>query len=451
LATKSDDWMFGDAGLPGKPAPPDVTSQPTDRVEAIRKGEPEPPPVEKPAPAPVAPPPPPTGDSRASAGSPPRPAATEAEKLRQKVLDHTNKLRRALLEGSKPAAAPPAPVASTAPALVASAPHPVAPAPSAPAPPGPAPPPTIEPAKATSSADDSAALRRALVEQTRKTTLKDLEKKGLKNVAVLDMKTIERIVSEAVEKAIDKRPFTATQKRALEQDAKREFLELLDEHKRAVAERSDEERRRLDLEKQVEKLRAELSRQEAVLSEQRASATVAISAASLAELEASCKALLREFMTAERRALTAEANPKAEEGLAALEKKLAEVFDRLVGRIKSDYEDLLERRIDKLNNALAETENALRAMAQMKSIDPGIASIYSTVQGLSLDELNYGRKKELLAIVFLENLEIQKKTITEADRAAAVIKSTLEPARPSLDAPEGFEPPLDPLTTETAF
>ena len=179
-----------------------------------------------------------------------------------------------------------------------------------------------------------------------------------------------------------------------------------------------------------------------MLADQRESATVAISPTSLTELEASCKRLLGEFFK----------EPK-DEALVPLEKKLAEVFDRLVGRLKSDYEDLLERRIDKLNKALADTEGALRRLAQMKAIDGGIASIYDSVQGLSLDEANYERKKELLAVVFLENLTIQGKQITDADRDAALIKSQLDSQKPapSLEAPEGFEPPLDPLTTETAF
>lgn len=441
--------MFGDGGPPKKGPQPDVTSQPTDRLEAIKQGEPVPaaprPAPPKPAPpkpaatlaspakpAPVAPTPAPTSPApkRVAAKDTP-PVERPSEDLKQKVLDHTAKLRRSLLEGTRP-------------------PEPPKPAPEPPKPAEPEP--ALDPGP-TSSPDDSAALRRALVERTQKTTLRDLEKKGLKQVQVLDMRTIEKIVSEAVERALEKRHLTAGTKKQLEQEAKREFLELMDEHKRALAEKSDEERRARDLEKTVEKLRAEVARQEAVLSEQRESATVAISPASLAELETSCKRLLSEFMTGERRALVAEANPKAEEGIGALEKKLAEAFDRLVGRIKSDYEDLLERRIDKLNKALSDTENALRQLAKMKSIDPGIASIYDSVQGLSLDELNFERKKELLAVVFLENLAIQGKEITDEDRNAATIKSTLDSQKPepSIEAPEGFEPPLDPLTTETAF
>ena len=473
--------MFGEAGPPKRAPVPDVTTQPTDQLESITRGEPRPvakippvkapPPVEWPEPSPVEPgrvspltrlkppvEPPPKVDSPRGESPPlarprpvelppkvdpprveqppraPEPPKSPLDPLKQKVLDHTARLRRELMgESGGPGAEPPSPKGPPAPA------------------PPPEPEPEPEPIPVEPGAEDSKALRRAVLEKTQKTTLRDLEKKGLKNVAVLGMRTIEKIVNEAVENAIAKRGLSATQKRTLEQDAKREFLELMDEHRRALAEKSDEERRGLDLQKQVDKLRSELARQEAVLTEQRESATIAISASSLAELEATCKRVLQEFMTAERRALAAHANPKAEEGLGALEKKLGEAFDRLVGRLKSDYEDLLERRIEKLNKALADTENALRHMAQLKSLDPGIASLYRTIQGLSLDEAYFERKKELLAVVFLENLQIQGKEVTATDREAAVIKSSLESQRPALEAPPDFEPPLDPLTTETAF
>jgi hypothetical protein len=90
----------------------------------------------------------------------------------------------------------------------------------------------------------------------------------------------------------------------------------------------------------------------------------------------------------------------------------------------------------------------------MKMIDDGIASIYKSVQGLDLDALNLERKKELLALVFIENLELQGKEITEQDRKNAIVHSPVTHTRTGeLRVPDdmGFQPPLDPVTTETAF
>ncbi|MBI3725685.1 hypothetical protein HY251_17295 [bacterium] len=459
----TDDWMFGGAKLPGmkseeKTAPPDAKKDKKDKEEERPAAPPPAAPAESaildellaavgpavlkkepPAPAPV--PPPKVAPASLPPLPPPPPALSEADLHKQRVLEHSQRVRRALIEG-KPipgAAAPPAPPAPKA------APPPPAAAPSQES--------SQEPAPGT-AVDDTAALRRALTGRAQRSTIDALAKKGVKRVNVLDMPTIEKIVAEAVERALERntRHLSAAGRKQLEHEAKREFLELMEEHKRALAEKSDEERRRADLERQVAKLRGELARQEQALAEEREAPGVVISPESIAELETKVMAALGEFMTAERRALVHADDPKALAGIDKLEKKLADAFDHLIGRLKSGYEDLLERRISKLNQALAETEDALRRVAAMKVLDDGIASIYATIQGLGPDEINYARKKELLGVVFLENLELQKKEITDADRALARGTPSQAARMPSLESlPEGFTAPLDPLTTETAF
>ena len=58
--------------------------------------------------------------------------------------------------------------------------------------------------------------------------------------------------------------------------------------------------------------------------------------------------------------------------------------------------ELLQRRITKLARALEETEEELRHVANLKSIDRGVESAYRFVQGLSADEEGYDRKLGLL-------------------------------------------------------
>ncbi|MEW6073694.1 MAG: hypothetical protein AB1726_14010 [Planctomycetota bacterium] len=72
--------------------------------------------------------------------------------------------------------------------------------------------------------------------------------------------------------------------------------------------------------------------------------------------------------------------------------------------------ETFERRIAKLNQALAASEEALAALAKQKGIDPGLASIYRTVQGLPDNEDNRRVKELLLEQVFLANMLLQKKT-----------------------------------------
>lgn len=71
--------------------------------------------------------------------------------------------------------------------------------------------------------------------------------------------------------------------------------------------------------------------------------------------------------------------------------------------------DQLERRIAKLTHILGITEDELRRVAAMKGIDLGIASIYSTVQGLNADAEQYERKREMMKTIFEANFELKQK------------------------------------------
>lgn len=71
--------------------------------------------------------------------------------------------------------------------------------------------------------------------------------------------------------------------------------------------------------------------------------------------------------------------------------------------------DLLERRLAKLAGNLEMTEAELRSTMARKNIDPGVASIYRTVQGLSAAEEDAELKKEMMSKIFEANLELQKR------------------------------------------
>ncbi len=70
--------------------------------------------------------------------------------------------------------------------------------------------------------------------------------------------------------------------------------------------------------------------------------------------------------------------------------------------------EILERRIAKLTQQLGMTEEQLANVMRMKNIDPGIASIYSSVQGLTSQEAQAELKKELMAKIFEANLELRR-------------------------------------------
>lgn len=68
--------------------------------------------------------------------------------------------------------------------------------------------------------------------------------------------------------------------------------------------------------------------------------------------------------------------------------------------------DMLERRLKKLTDLLAQTEDNLKRVLAAKAGDDGVASIYRTVQGLSPDD--GATKRELLQEIFLANQDLQK-------------------------------------------
>ncbi|MBI5432083.1 MAG: diguanylate cyclase [Planctomycetes bacterium] len=70
--------------------------------------------------------------------------------------------------------------------------------------------------------------------------------------------------------------------------------------------------------------------------------------------------------------------------------------------------DLLERRIAKLTQLLAMTEDELRRLIDAKSIDPGVSSVYRSVQGLDDAVANAKAKKEVMKRIFQANLELKQ-------------------------------------------
>jgi hypothetical protein len=94
--------------------------------------------------------------------------------------------------------------------------------------------------------------------------------------------------------------------------------------------------------------------------------------------------------------------------LQQLNQERDKVVDAQMAERRHEVEHF-ERRISKLTRSLELTEEELQRMAKAKGIDPGVASIYRTVQGLDDAEGNYEAKLEMMASIFEANLALQKK------------------------------------------
>ena len=92
---------------------------------------------------------------------------------------------------------------------------------------------------------------------------------------------------------------------------------------------------------------------------------------------------------------------------------LAELRALHAGQSRPDEEaqlkiELLERRIAKLTGQLGMTEEQLQNVLRMRNIDPGIASIYDSVQGVSSDEAQAQLKRELMKKIFQANVDLRE-------------------------------------------
>lgn len=79
--------------------------------------------------------------------------------------------------------------------------------------------------------------------------------------------------------------------------------------------------------------------------------------------------------------------------------------------------DMLEKRIAKLTSILGVTEEELKRVMAMKNIDPGVASIFRTVQGLSAEDAQAETKKALMSEIFKQNMSFQKREKAGASAA----------------------------------
>ncbi|NUP97621.1 MAG: hypothetical protein HUU28_15790, partial [Planctomycetaceae bacterium] len=99
------------------------------------------------------------------------------------------------------------------------------------------------------------------------------------------------------------------------------------------------------------------------------------------------------------------------EVVASALREMNEQLERTTREHRSEAQErieLLERRIAKLSESLGMTEAELQRVMTAKSIDPGVASIYKSVQGLSATAVQAELKKTLMSKIFEANVELQK-------------------------------------------
>ncbi len=206
-------------------------------------------------------------------------------------------------------------------------------------------------------ADDSRDLdlRNALEAGTKKTSLKDLEQKGFKNVKVLDEKGLEELMRRAVDRVVSSQ--TAEEKARIVEQSRKELDRLMKEHKAARSRAQLLEADKNELVEQVEALQRELelkSELEEELLHKKFEEGTASMQAQVEEVKKRAQAIDREL---ER--LRVE-NAKLDATLAAEREKVA-MARELEPRLHAANKDVQELQVDnaRLQNVLEASDKRL--------------------------------------------------------------------------------------------
>jgi predicted nucleic acid-binding Zn-ribbon protein len=206
-------------------------------------------------------------------------------------------------------------------------------------------------------ADDSRDLdlRNALEAGTKKTSLKDLEQKGFKNVKVLDEKGLEELMRKAVDRVVSSQ--TAEEKARIVEQSRKELDRMMKEHKAARSRAQLLEADKNELVEQVEALQRELelkSELEEELLHKKYEEGTASMQAQVEEVKKRAQAIDREL---ER--LRGE-NVKLEATLAAEREKVARARE-LEPRLSAANKDVQELQVDnaRLQNVLESSDKRL--------------------------------------------------------------------------------------------
>lgn len=254
------------------------------------------------------------------------------------------------------------------------------------------------------------SLKDAVRQMSFRTSLESLRKKGVQQVNVLGIDRIVALIEAAVHRSL-RSHLAGTDREAVADATKEEFLRLLRTNEDLQRQKSEIERQKERAEEELDQLRRDLAkqRQELELKLEQGALSVAN------RYEGENAAIARKVAEVLQALVGGQSLPVT----VAEEKVMELVMDVITGERRAAEEaraalrdrevELLQRRIGKLSESLGQTERRLQQVAALKNIDGGISSVYREVQGLRGDETLAGKKKELMAEIFKANLRLQKK------------------------------------------
>ena len=294
---------------------------------------------------------------------------------------------------------------------------------------------------------------------SQRVNIDQLVKQGKKTISLLSKEKMEDMINQAVKNIVDKyRAMAAGVAQVpveqIQAESKEEFNELLSTYQQTAKAKTDLEQSKLALDGELEELRKDLEKQKALadgrLSEEAEKALVIGFKEFERELD---KQVVKVFE--KRKVILAETNPEEAPELKQVEAVIRPIIARLIAAERERFQmgggqsretQLMEKRIEKLYAQIAAMESALRTISQSK--------VYSNQQinnvlrqlGLTVDDKNAEKKKEMLKFVLDANKGIHKdgaalaaKGITLASPTGLSEALAAKPAAPA-PAPEPPKP-----------
>ena len=254
------------------------------------------------------------------------------------------------------------------------------------------------------------SVRAAVKRLAYQTSVEQLKRRGVDKVKVLGLDRITMLIQEAVSRSLSHK-MASFDRRQLAAATRDEFLKLLESNQNLVRSHDKLNELKQQAEAQVDELRRELAEKSAQLQSKlmlarrqiraRFDGEDAVIAEKIQALFDNARSGPGEMKLDNLRGGVMElvlqvVNYERDQAIAAREA----VRDRDV--------ELLQRRINKLQTSLQETEHELRHVARVKNIDGGISSMYRDVQGLDENDAQFERKLELMTELFKANVMLQE-------------------------------------------
>ena len=245
-------------------------------------------------------------------------------------------------------------------------------------------------------------LNQALAQEVRRwakrTTPEDLKRRGIDRVRSIKLADMAVLIEKAVNRTLMARTIGELDDdiEGFSGEAREEFLRLVRDDRQRPASGLEEK-----AETELDRLKSELARRRKALARQEMA--IAEGDGQAMELETKLRKLFASW--------GGDGNSALESEVVALALKEVSKEHQHVQMVRLQQHreeiDRLERRIGKLSNLLGQTEEELARLVHSGVVaDDGVASIYRTVQGISITDQGYSRKRELMKEIFDANLKL---------------------------------------------